>query len=291
MRAYLLPASQMVEDTDFDTFKKREQDLNLLSDRKHACFVNAKTGIRYLMEKYNLQRNDEVWITTTSDSPFVSSCVTCTVFNHCKVSRVFTEKTRMIWVIHEFGFPHPELQKIITVGKEKGIPVVEDSAHALQSVGEGGTLGFSADYGLFSLPKIFPVNSGGLLIGDNGSDKNTFYDPHVNSLVNESLLKWLPFVSSFAEQRQRNYTFLKEQFSDYPEVYDFTSSLSPFVFGFKTPDAEKIYQLLDHTDSAIEFARTYNADWVLLPVNALLSDSDLKKICDELFEHIEKRSA
>lgn len=290
MRAYLLPSSQYNRGLDLGRFEVNHRDSKLLDNHPHSCFANAKTGIRYLLEKYNLQREDEVWITTTSDSPFVSSCVTCTVFNHCKVSRVFTRKTKMIWVIHEFGFPHPNLDKIIAMGKEQGIPVVEDSAHALHSVREGKSLGFSADYGLFSLPKIFPVDSGGILVGDKGSVNNTFYDEKIDIAVNDKLRRWLPYVKGFAEQRRKNYQYLRNQFASYPEVYEFSAELSPFVYGFKTPLAGELYRQLDHANSSIEFARTYNQDWVLLPVNALLGEPDLSNMCNELLECIEKEA-
>ena len=54
-----------------------------------------------------LRRDDEVFIATTFDYPHVPACVTCTVFNLAKPSRVLTDRTRAIFVIHEFGVPHP----------------------------------------------------------------------------------------------------------------------------------------------------------------------------------------
>ena len=65
-------------------------------DVKKVFLHDAKHGLHILANKYKLTRNDEVFISTTSESNFVSSCVTCTFFNYCKVSRVLTEKTKLI---------------------------------------------------------------------------------------------------------------------------------------------------------------------------------------------------
>ena len=63
---------------------------------------------------------------TTFDKPNVSSCVTSTVFNHCKPSRVSSANTRAVLVIHEFGVPYPQIAALREFCDSRSIPLIED---------------------------------------------------------------------------------------------------------------------------------------------------------------------
>lgn len=138
-----------------------------IMQKSHGRFTaNGRSAMEVLFQHLRLRREDEVWVTTTFDYPNVSSCVTCTIFNHCKPSRVLTPATRAVLMIHEFGVLHPRRDEIASFCKGAGIPLIEDCAHSFLSTDEFGRLvGSTGDWTILSFPKFYPVHAGGMLLG------------------------------------------------------------------------------------------------------------------------------
>jgi hypothetical protein len=130
-----------------------------------ALTPTGRDAIASIFQDLGLNRHDEVWVVTTFDYPNVSSCVTCTIFNVCKPSRVLTARTRAILVIHEFGVPHPDTPALLKLAREREIPLIEDCAHTVDSCGEGWQVGTIGDFVILSFPKLFPTQQGGALLG------------------------------------------------------------------------------------------------------------------------------
>jgi hypothetical protein len=110
-----------------------------------------------------LGRGDEITILTTSNETYVSTCVSVTAFNYCRIGRVPTASTRAIILIHEFGYVSDALVRSIPEWRSRGIVVIEDCAHVIGLDVEGVRVGGFGDFALFSLPKVIPAPSGGLL--------------------------------------------------------------------------------------------------------------------------------
>lgn len=74
-----------------------------------------------------------------------------------------TDKTKIIYVIHYFGWPQPlsDLQKFC---RENNLYLVEDCALALFSRGEQGPLGTVGDAAIHSFRKTLPVPDGAALV-------------------------------------------------------------------------------------------------------------------------------
>jgi dTDP-4-amino-4,6-dideoxygalactose transaminase len=79
---------------------------------------------------------------------------------------------RLLVVIHYFGYPDRNLPEVIQLADRHGVPVFEDSAHALYSDLIGGVCGRFGKASVVSLHKMLPVADGGMLIL-NGSDSDT----------------------------------------------------------------------------------------------------------------------
>ncbi len=125
---------------------------------------SGRLGLDAVLSSLELEPDDEVWITNSSGQRYISPCVTCVVFNHCQPSRVLTDRTRAIVVIHEYGYPHPELLGLRAVATGRGIPLIEDCVHSLDSAVDGVPLGSFGDHAIFSLSKVLPVPAGGILV-------------------------------------------------------------------------------------------------------------------------------
>jgi dTDP-4-amino-4,6-dideoxygalactose transaminase len=72
-------------------------------------------------------------------------------------------RVRAMLVTHYFGFPQA-MASICAFAHARGIPVIEDCAHAVFGVADDRPIGTWGDYAAVSLMKFFPVYDGGCLI-------------------------------------------------------------------------------------------------------------------------------
>ena len=148
---------------------------------------SGKESIEIIMKNEKLTRSDEVFITTTTDSSFVSTCVSATIFNYAKISRVLTVQTKVIYIIHNFGFPHPDLLKLRKVANERNIVLVEDCAFAFDSYTKNIRLGEIGDYAIYSLPKILPLKYGGILQCNKVLDSKSYIPKQNKQLLSKDI--------------------------------------------------------------------------------------------------------
>ncbi|WP_341659370.1 DegT/DnrJ/EryC1/StrS family aminotransferase [Vibrio sp.] len=234
----------------------------------------AKDAISQIMKFHKLRREDETYIVTTSDSPFVSSCVTSTLFNFCKVSRVLTEKTKLIFVIHEFGIPCEKVESLYEIAQERNIPLVEDSAHSLTSKYKGEHLGKHGDYLIHSLPKTLPIKTGGLVIKTSDRFKCEFVQ---SEKVKKDFYNNLNYLSFSHQERIRQYK-MYESLINKDLIYDKSDEVCPFCFGYidTIDNVNKVYRIAQKKH--IEILKTYNKNWVTIPLNPWYSENDINRI-------------
>ncbi len=84
------------------------------------------------------------------------------------IRAAITDKTKAILVVHYAGFPC-KMEEILKIADERGIPVIEDCAHALFTQYEGKTLGLHGRVGCFSFysNKNATSGEGGCLLTDD----------------------------------------------------------------------------------------------------------------------------
>jgi dTDP-4-amino-4,6-dideoxygalactose transaminase len=84
------------------------------------------------------------------------------------VRRKLSPRTRAIVVVHAYGAVAP-MEAIAAIGREHGIPVIEDCSHAHGATYHGRKVGTLGDIGCFSLQaaKLMTGIEGGILITDN----------------------------------------------------------------------------------------------------------------------------
>lgn len=268
------------------------QKTNLPSDylwgkKDFLFFVNAKGGIHYLANLLNLQREDEVFISTSSDKNYVSTCVSATLFNYCKISRVLTEKTKLIYVIHEFGVPNPATENLVLEAKKRNIPLLEDCAHGIESYINGIRIGNFGDYALYSLPKHLPMENGGLLVGNNlkESTKNSeFYNEKIAQEVQENYYKFLPYLPILSQKRKENFIFLRENLKKLAVFWEYSDDYTPYTLNFLVPNYKKMYQQL--AGKTAEWLPVYIQDWFCVPTQPLMTEQEKMEIVKILKENI-----
>lgn len=71
--------------------------------------------------------------------------------------------TVVILAVDYFGFPQPDLDALLDIGDDAGVPIVEDNAHGALSTADGRLLGTHGHVGFTSLHKTFAVRNGAVL--------------------------------------------------------------------------------------------------------------------------------
>lgn len=243
--------------------------------KSFKAIPRGRDGITAILEHLRLKPDDEVYISTSSSSPFVSSCVTSTIFNYCKPSRVVTEKTRLMFIIHEFGVPDPKTKAIVELAREKGIPVVEDCAHTFDSKIDGKLVGNFGDYAIYSLSKVFPMKGGGVITGDN-LDFVPFLSSEEN--IEQELRYYLPMLPTFTKRKQAMFEYLATSLEP---LFTINENVSPYRFPLVVNgDASALHNELG--TRGIECGLWYGRNVVTLPIHPLLTKKDLEIIKEEV---------
>lgn len=241
---------------------------------------NARSMFSFIFEHYNLKREDEIAILTTSNATYVSTCVSVQCFNYSKISRVVTEKTRMIILIHEYGYILDDLEALIDRWKEKGITVIEDCAHVCGLKMNNKTIGSYGDFSLYSFTKTLPGKSGGLL-RTNEQIKKISFSLNDNDRIEAGIncaKKYLQKQDWFNSERDNIANLYR---ASGISIYEPTKICCPFFIGVEVNDKQKVMETLE----GIEFGGTLRSDLIYIPTNPLVEKSvhtDIIQILKEL---------
>lgn len=273
-----------------------ERKLEILNEPINNPFVGEVSGTseyygpsaRYffnvIIEHLGLTRNDEIAIITTSNDTYVSICVTIPCFNYCRISRVVTNDTKLIIVIHEYGYVMDDLKNRIDEWKSRGIVVIEDCAHLagvyISSTNMVGTLG---DYSIYSLSKIIPGVAGGLLKTKEkiSLPKMSLNEIEMTELGRNAAEIFLPRQQWFNRRRMEKYNYIKS--IQGVECYDSSYTFCPYFIGI-IMEEEKKKNIEEKLVNYIEFGATLNPQKLFLPTNPLISLEEFTLIGDKVVE-------
>ena len=148
---------------------------------------SGRQALNIALSSYTLEKDDIVTIFTTSNNYYISSCVTKEIEKYCKWNREINKKTKVILVNHEFGYPFEGLETL----KNYELPIIEDCAFTFFSVDCKRRLGKVVDFVMYSFPKMFPIQIGGLLkVNNNHRFKQ-------KTLIDDNSLRYLKRVLSY----------------------------------------------------------------------------------------------
>ena len=66
---------------------------------------NGRDALNFAISYFQLKKTDFITIFTTSGNRYISKCVTNVIQKYCNWTRTITYQTKLILIIHEFGFP------------------------------------------------------------------------------------------------------------------------------------------------------------------------------------------
>jgi hypothetical protein len=121
-------------------------------------FSSARAAMFYGLRALQIGRNDEIFI-----PPFLSHCVTSAISRTGFLSMKPSDKTKVILVYHQYGFPQ-KLDKIQKIADERGWYILNNCVNTIFSTYKGQPVVDWGDFVSLSFPKLYPCNLGGGLI-------------------------------------------------------------------------------------------------------------------------------
>jgi hypothetical protein len=256
-----------------------------LGKRHCTLTLNGRSAIAAILGQLGVCREDEVWITTSHELPNVSSCVTCTIFNVCKPSRVLTSQTRAIFAIHEFGVPHPKMPDLRRVAADRGIPLIEDCAHTIDSRTDEWRVGELGDFVVLSFPKLFPCRSGGAVLGPKVSYSATSGESReMCEMAGIAAQHWADWPR-YANRRREIFRELTTQFQaiGLAPLFTITDKITPWFFPVPTRRWREMRESAQHCN--VDCGLWHGSDIVVFPCHQYLDSEDVRRI-RSVAEHV-----
>lgn len=241
-------------------------------------YLKCRLAINAALSYYNLKPDDVVSIFTTSGNSYISSCVTKEIEKICKWSMRIEAETKVVFVNHEFGYPYRNMESLT----KYGFPIIEDAAHAFFTKDEN--IGKVGDFVVYSLPKAFPMQLGGVLLSPKGlelrDDKELPSD--IAAYIETKYFIASDNISEVIRKRVKNYSYLKDKLESlgiepYFSEYEISAEkVVPSVFLFRWYDFIDYPKLKNYMQSnGVESSVFYGENAFYIPCNDRLCKNEL----------------
>lgn len=285
---HLLPSYKISPFRTVDSYQnkiaKKNNELNIreyLSNRfleKDVLLTsNGRGALEAALIMLDLRADDVVTIFTTTNSFYISGCVTSEIEKYCKWSRNIEKNTKVILVNHEFGFCSQEMKKYAALG----YPIIEDFAHSFISDSVVNDTGHYSDFLVFSFSKYFPIQVGGALVYNNKFQNSYLEEEELSSYINNVTTNYIKSIPSIKFKKIDNYHYYLELFADLSltPYFNLEKNDCPAVFCFKVPkkvDLNKMKVFLN--SNGIESSVLYGESAYFLPCHQNIEKHDIEYI-------------
>lgn len=253
------------------------------AERNYYYTQNGRAAINAALSFYQLKAEDVVTILTTTDNFYISGCVTREIEKFCSWSRKIEVNTKLLFVNHEFGFPRENMENL----KAMGYPIIEDCAYSFFSQSEVGNTGAVGDFTIYSFPKMFPIQIGGLLTWKR---ELNFQPPSKLQTEEENYIKkvigfYIKTKDALIEKRRNNHKIFEnalQRVGCHPRL-DMHEGIVPGVFLFTVPTlgSEMLPKLKERLWSyGIHCSVFYGENAFYLPLNQRLEEEDIYYITE-----------
>ena len=262
-----LAQSDLIDDYFGDRFPQRE----------YGYVADGRKAINIALQQYQLQKNDVVTIFTSSGNFYISSCVTKEIEKFCLWSRQIEPATKLLFVNHEFGYPYKKINEL----KKYNLPIIEDCCHSFFSTDKENTIGNTGDFAIYSFPKMFPIQVGGLLVAknkfSNSNDQNI--DPAKLRYVKNVLSHYILQKDAIIAKRIENYIYLENRLNKtyLDQRFKLSTGVVPGVFMFRVKSKSiHLPELKNHLYAhGIQCSVFYGEHCFFIPVHQNLVKPDL----------------
>jgi len=243
---------------------------------RFLCFQSGKSALYHALLQYGLSKNDEVCIITTSGNTYISSCVTGEIEKFCNWSRQLSDKTKLILVNHEFGTVYQRMEEVLKLN----LPVIEDMAMSLFSTDKHQKTGNYGDFTIYSLPKFFPLQWGGILKINTPYHKikSIETDPVLSLELQRLASFYLKDAETIKRKRKNNNAHFQSLLSplNFKCRFEYNNDEIPSVYMFTTPlsvnlDGLKVFLQQNGVESSV----FYGENAFFVPVHQNLREEDI----------------
>ena len=251
--------------------------LNNRFQSKEWCYTKSgKEGISLALEALGLNRDDCVTILTTSNNIYISGCVTREIEKVCQWSREIQPNTAALFVNHEFGYPFRKLRDL----EKYNLPIIEDACHSYLANTDKSDMGLVGDFIIFSLPKIYPIQFGGLLYyrGNHSIKSSVEFGSDIESYLSSVVSFYQNELEAIKLTRLKNYYELVDRFArlDCLPRFKIMKHDVPGVFLFSVPQGLNLNQMREYGwKHGIECSVFYGENAFFIPVHQCLRELDL----------------
>lgn len=227
-----------------------------------------------------LPTDGEVWISSSVGTSLrrLSPCIAEAVNRRARSADRPGERTVAAVLVHEWGFPHRDRDRVLRLAAERGWRVVDDCAHAfaygLELASEGATVAFS-------LPKLFPVPKGGLLARPGPAER-----PGRDYAVVARLLQDVPSRSAAHRANWRRLDVLAKA-AGLSGVDVLADDIIPQAYRLRVRRQFAAQTLLG--DAGVETTPPFYVGWIALPCHADLNE-EYWAVMERLFEQLRGRA-
>lgn len=224
-----------------------------------------------------LKKEDIVTIVTTTNSFYISSCVTDEINKYCQWSRDIETNTKVILVNHEFGFYCQDIMKYAALG----YPIIEDFAHSFISEPIIQNADHHSDFLIFSFPKYFPVQVGGALIYNKNYHAKYKMESNLNSYITNVTSNYVEQIDNIKLKRLANYQYYIEKFANegLEPFFNLQKNDCPGVYCFRTPSEVNLQEMKKFMNSnGIESSVFYGENAYFLPCHQNIEKHDIDYI-------------
>lgn len=241
--------------------------------REFVPTTSGRHALDLVLSAIGLLPTDVITIYTSLGNSYVSRCVTEIIARHCLWSMHLEVETKVVLIIHEWGIPHPRTDEICRLG----FPVIEDCAYAFASTDAGSVLGGRGQYAIFSLPKFFSVNFGGIACG-LPSGKSVLPQQFQEYLYC-AIARELSDLDNIIAKRTENWCFLKCLFASIGSkpFFELTEGTVPGVFMFTADGSLPLNEIkASFEEHDVECSIFYGTNGIFIPCNQNLTQGALE---------------
>ena len=281
---YLQPVFKLSSFDNSDLFRsqcpdQRKVAKEYFSKKHHPKFTyytkNGREALNIALREFSLGADDTVTILTTSENSYISSCVTLEIEKFCKWSRKIEEGTKVLFVNHEFGFPYSGLEEL----KKLNIPIIEDCAYAFNSQDCNNTVGSVGTFVIYSFPKFFPIQLGGLLVANNEITVTSDISDEEIDYVENVIGSCAAQIPIFSESRRANFSYLVERLGTLglqPRFSIEAKHIVPGVFMFRLPEKINMPDMKKFLyANGVECSVFYGEQCLFIPCHHKISKNDM----------------
>lgn len=215
--------------------------------------------------------------------------------------KIKENQNNIVFIIHYFGFIDRNLKAIKQYAREYSMIIIEDFAQAFYTFWLNPVIDF--DYAIFSIHKLFPVNSGGMVIGKKkiknrsriGNTKYNLFNYNIVGIIQKRIENYNYILRKL---RKRSDSFkivvLKEKLhgavpQTFPILFHDGKLRDKLYFQMNKEGYGLIslyHTLVDEIDDSFKIEHEISNRILNLPVHQDAEKEDLGHMVDRMFEII-----